>query len=173
MCTQNIPGSNLVNGSLGRVIDFATPGRALAEGYKIAGTAISGKSKRPTIKPQFKMQKWPLVKFVNSSVILMLPVDFELDNGVGGMRASRCQVPLILAWALTIHRAQGQTIDRLRVDLAKSFAPGQAYVAISRCKTLEGLQVVNFSPSSVFVDKKVIEWDKSLAIAPMKNSKSS
>ncbi|KEP51595.1 putative DNA helicase (PIF1) [Rhizoctonia solani 123E] len=158
MCTQNIPESGLVNGSTGRVVDFITPEKALDQGYPIAGAAITisedGTPQRPSIKQQFKRQLWPLVKFANSGVILMPPVDFVLDNGAGGMRASRRQVPLILAWALTIHRAQGQTIDRASVNLANTFAPGQAYVAISRCKTLEGLQILNFSPSSVFVDKK-------------------
>ncbi|CAE6379634.1 unnamed protein product [Rhizoctonia solani] len=171
MCTQNIPESGLVNGSIGRVVDFITPEKARDQGYPIAGAAITisddGRPQRPTIKQEFRMQSWPLVKFVNSSVILMPPVDFVLDNDAGRMRASRRQVPLILAWALTIHRAQGQTIDRLSVNLANTFAPGQAYVAISRCKNLEGLQVLNFSPSSVFVDKKVIEWDKNLSIAPI------
>ncbi|CAE6470939.1 unnamed protein product [Rhizoctonia solani] len=171
MCTQNIPESGLVNGSIGRVVDFITPEKALDQGYPIAGAAITisddGRPQRPSIKQQFKRQSWPLVKFVNSGVILMPPVDFVLDNDAGRMRASRRQVPLILAWALTIHRAQGQTIDRLSVNLANTFAPGQAYVAISRCKTLEGLQVLNFSPSFVFVDKKVIEWDKNLSIAPI------
>ncbi|CAE6405511.1 unnamed protein product [Rhizoctonia solani] len=175
MCTQNIPDLNLVNGSIGRVVDFITPEQALGKNHPIAGASITlsddDKAPRTSIKKQFKTQKWPLVKFVSSGIALMPPVDFILDNGVGGMRACRRQVPLVLAWALTIHRAQGQTIDRLRVDLAKTFAPGQAYVAISRCKTLDGLQVVNFSPSSVFVNNKVIEWDRQLAIAPMSNSK--
>ncbi|KAJ1307093.1 hypothetical protein OPQ81_001211 [Rhizoctonia solani] len=171
MCTQNIPCSNLVNGSIGRVVDFITTEKALGEGYPIAGAPITlsdeGTPQRPSIKKAFQGKTWPLVKFVNSGEFLMPPVDFGLDNGAGGNRATRRQVPLILAWALTIHRAQGQTIDRLRVDLAKTFAPGQAYVAISRCKSLEGLQLVNFSPSSVFVNKKVIEWDKSLVVAPV------
>ncbi|KDN35967.1 hypothetical protein RSAG8_11178, partial [Rhizoctonia solani AG-8 WAC10335] len=171
MCTHNITDSNLVNGSIGRVIGFATPEQALDEGYPIAGAALTisddGTLKRPSINKQFRVQSWPLVKFVNSGEFLMPPVDFTLDNGVGGVRARRRQIPLILAWALTIHRAQGQTIDRLRVDLGKTFAPGQAYVAISRCKSLEGLQVVNFSPSSVFVNKKVIDWDNNLDVAPI------
>lgn len=175
MCTQNISDLNLVNGSIGRVVDFITPEQALDKGYPIAKAPITisdeGTPQRLSIKKQFKKQTWPLVKFVSSGIVLMPPVDFSLDNGVGGMRACRRQVPLILAWALTIHRAQGQTIDRLRVDLAKTFAPGQAYVAVSRCKTLEGLQVVNFSPSSVFVNNKVIEWDRQLAIAPISGAK--
>ncbi|CAE6397152.1 unnamed protein product [Rhizoctonia solani] len=167
LALQNIAESSLVNGSIGRVIDFITPEKALEEGHTIAGAAVTisdgDTSMRPSIKTQFKAKTWPLVRFVSSGTVLMPPVDFGLDNGIGGMRASRKQ----------IHRAQGQTIDRLRVNLAKTFAPGQAYVAISRCKSLEGLQLVNFSPSSVFVDKRVIEWDRDLAVAPIMHRGSS
>ncbi|CUA75518.1 ATP-dependent DNA helicase pfh1 [Rhizoctonia solani] len=172
MCTHNSSNTNLVNGSIGRIIDFISSQQASDEGYPIArGTyamAAKGARRSSPLQKQFKSaQQWPLVKFVGSGKVLVPPVDFTLDNGVGGMRACRRQIPLILAWALTVHKAQGQTIDRVRVDLAKTFAPGQAYVAISRCKSLEGLQLLNFSPSSVIVSKKVIDWDNNLIVAPI------
>ena len=50
------------------------------------------------------------------------------------------QFPFILAWAVTIHKAQGLTLDHINIDLGRGmFAPGQAYVALSRCRTLEGI----------------------------------
>jgi ATP-dependent exoDNAse (exonuclease V) alpha subunit len=50
------------------------------------------------------------------------------------------QFPFILAWAVTVHKAQGLTLDRIRIDLGRGmFAPGQAYVALSRCRTLDGI----------------------------------
>ncbi|CAE6345984.1 unnamed protein product, partial [Rhizoctonia solani] len=136
MCTQNISDSNLVNGSVGRVINFTTPEQALEKGYPIAGAAITisddGTPQRPSIQRQFRAQLWPLVKFVNSGEILMPPVDFTLDNGVGGVRARRRQLSFLSSYIrsladefIQIHRAQGQTIDRLSVNLAKTFAPGQ------------------------------------------------
>ncbi|CEL62905.1 alpha-amylase [Rhizoctonia solani AG-1 IB] len=106
MCSKNIPDAGLVNGSIGRVVDFITPEKALNEGYPIAGAAVTisddGKPHRPSIKGRFRLRTWPLVNYVNSGSILMPPVDFALDNGVGGTRACRQQVPLILAWALTV-----------------------------------------------------------------------
>jgi hypothetical protein len=59
------------------------------------------------------------------------------------------QVPLILAWALSIHKSQGQTIQRVKVDLGRVFEKGQSYVALSRAATMEGLQVLRFDPKKV------------------------
>jgi ATP-dependent DNA helicase PIF1 len=64
--------------------------------------------------------------------------------------ASRVQVPVRHAWAMTVHKSQGLTIRRLAVDMNKFFAPGQAYVALSRGVSLEGLALTNFHPKSVF-----------------------
>lgn len=66
------------------------------------------------------------------------------------------QFPLKLAWAVTIHKSQGLTFDRAIIDVKRSFAHGQTYVALSRCRTLQGLVLVNpVSPSSIINDTSV------------------
>lgn len=57
------------------------------------------------------------------------------------------EVPLILAWAISIHKSQGQTLQRVRIDLARTFEKGQAYVGLSRATSLDTLQVLHFDPS--------------------------
>jgi ATP-dependent DNA helicase PIF1 len=77
---------------------------------------------------------------------VITPADFEITNAEGKMEATRIQVPLILAWALSVHKSQGQTLERVKVDLRRTFEKGQAYVAISRATCLEQLQILNFDP---------------------------
>lgn len=72
--------------------------------------------------------------------------------------AERTQYPLKLAYGITIHKSQGMTLDNLVVDCSRIFERGQAYVAISRVKTLEGLYLKNFEPQKVLVDSHVAEF---------------
>ena len=76
---------------------------------------------------------------------------------------SRSQIPLILAWSLTIHRSQACTLDYAICDLGHNiFTAGQAYVALSRVRSLDGLYLTKFYPGSVFADKVAILYDKQL-----------
>jgi len=90
--------------------------------------------------------------------LLCAPVDFTVEGLVGNVEAHRIQVPLILAWALSIHKSQGQTLSRVKVDLGRIFEKGQAYVALSRATTMETLEVINFQPSKVMAHPRVIAW---------------
>jgi hypothetical protein len=71
------------------------------------------------------------------------------------------QYPIRLAWAITIHKSQGLTFDNAVIDAGKSFAAGQVYVALSRCRTLEGLRLLSkITPSSVKNDERIIAFAK-------------
>lgn len=80
----------------------------------------------------------------------------EMETQVQG---TFCQYPLRLAWAITIHKSQGLTFDKAIIDAASSFASGQVYVALSRCRTLEGMVLATpLSQSSVMTDLRVEDY---------------
>ena len=70
-------------------------------------------------------EHWPMVRFANGRELLCAPVAFSVQGYLGNIEAHRLQVPLILAWALSIHKSQGQTLTRVKVDLGQVFEKGQ------------------------------------------------
>lgn len=110
---------------------------------------------------------WPVVRFFQNDGttrdVLCQPETWSFEDENGRVIASRSQVPLILAWALSIHKSQGQTLKWLKVDLTWTFEKGQAYVAISRATSMAGLQVIGFQPHKVMVHPKVVEFYDALS----------
>lgn len=89
--------------------------------------------------------------------------DFEYTSEVLKLH-KRTQFPLILAYALTIHKAQGMTLDFVEVDLQNAFVDGQVYVALSRCTSLHGLYIRNYDRSKVMANFEVVDFYKALDI---------
>ena len=112
--------------------------------------------------------KYPLVRFlsadgVNTREALVEPEQWAIEDENEKILAKRIQLPLILAWSLSIHKSQGQTLPKVRVDLKRVFEKGQAYVALSRAVSRGGLQVQNFSRERVVTHPKVVNFYKSLS----------
>lgn len=132
MLTKNLSvEEGLVNGSVGTVERF---------------DVVDGK-------------KMPMVKFDNGVRRLILPVQWELELGTSVSKAT--QIPLMLCWAITIHRCQSLTLDKAVMDLADCFCHHQMYVALSRVRCLEGLYLKSFDPKKILVHDKVIDFLKS------------
>jgi len=111
-------------------------------------------------------QGLPVVKFSNGSSSLETVMSYHVwpSENIPGIGVS--QLPLILAWALTIHKAQGATLDIAEIDAGSGiFECGQTYVALSRVKSLEGLYLTSFDASKIKVSRKVQEFYLSLGEA--------
>lgn len=98
----------------------------------------------------------PIVKF-NNTCIIINKVTWEIVIN-HKIVASATQIPLIPAYASTIHKCQGLTINSAVIDLKNIFAPHMIYVALSRVKSIEGLKILNFDTKNIIVDKEVIKF---------------
>lgn len=102
----------------------------------------------------------PIVKFKNGEIRIIKEHLWksEIIPGIGIK-----QIPLIHAWAITIHKAQGLTLESAQIDIGQNiFECGQTYVALSRLVSLEGLYLIAFCPSKIKLYKKVIEFYEKL-----------
>ncbi|XP_039533679.1 ATP-dependent DNA helicase PIF1 [Pimephales promelas] len=133
MLTKNLDVQRgLVNGARGVVVDFQ-PGN----------------------------QGLPRVRFLCGAVEVMKRERW-MFKASGGLYLSRQQLPLKLAWAISIHKSQGMTLDCVEISLARVFESGQAYVALSRARSLEGLRVMDFDPRVVQANQDVLLFYKRL-----------
>jgi ATP-dependent exoDNAse (exonuclease V) alpha subunit len=102
--------------------------------------------------------EYPIVEFKSGKVVTMSPDTWELRDG-DKKRASISQIPLRLAWAITVHKSQGMTLDAAKIDLRKAFVEGMGYVALSRVKNLRNLYLsgINQMALRVSEDAQIID----------------
>ncbi len=114
---------------------------------------------------------YPLVRTREGATIRVEPMEWVLEDG-GAVRARIEQVPLRLAWAMTIHKSQGTTLDAAIMDLSAVFEFGQGYVALSRVRRLSGLHLLGYNPKSLLVHPAVLAEDQSFRAASERASAS-
>jgi len=106
----------------------------------------------------------PVVVFIGGAKQEIKYEKWTVKSGVG-VTLTRTQIPLRLAWAFSIHKSQGMTLDSVEVSLSRVFECGQAYVALSRAKNLRSLRILDFKAGCVRADSKVIKFYKNLTLA--------
>ena len=148
--------NRLVNGSQGIVVGFKDhditemPAQS-GEYAERKQSLIDGFTENLAVK------KWPIVRFTNGVTRTIHPICRIQEVGYEKPYSllSRTQIPLIQAWALTIHKSQGMTLDKVIVNLSKVFEEGQAYVALSRARNLRGLRVEALADRQIAANAEV------------------
>lgn len=127
---KNNPDAGFMNGTMGQVTGFS----------KKTGT--------------------PLVTTNDKKIISVEQETWNLEDEEGQTIASYKQIPLRLAWAITVHKSQGMTLEQAHINLDHAFEKGQGYVALSRLRSTEGLSLEGFNDTSLEVDPLALKADK-------------
>jgi ATP-dependent DNA helicase PIF1 len=147
------PDAKLMNGSQGEVIDFE----------KVEGVEKGPTESSPAISSEggkFRSNFEPIVRFANGQIKTISPVERQSRCGTNQRPylAIRTQIPLLLAWALSIHKSQGMTLDYIDVSSKNLFEPGQLYVGLSRGTSLEGVILSGNSRKQLSTDSEVLNF---------------
>lgn len=108
----------------------------------------------------FNDKGFPTINLHNGKVISVEEEDWTVQDDNSKVLASLKQLPLRLAWAITIHKCQGMTLDEAEIDLSKTFERGQGYVALSRLKRLANLKLEGINELALQVDPLALKADK-------------
>lgn len=107
----------------------------------------------------FDEDGWPIVELLkNKKRITVTPFTWSREED-GKIRASITQIPLRLAWAITIHKSQGMSLDSALIDLGQTFAYGMGYVALSRIRSLEGLYLSGLNAMALKLHPEIFSYD--------------
>lgn len=115
-----------------------------------AGTVVS-----------FDENHFPLVRLNSGEEILVVPDSWTIDDEQKVL-AKITQLPLRLAWAITVHKSQGMTLEAAEIDLSHSFGYGMGYVALSRLTSLAGLYLLGINDLAYKLDPRIFAYDKEL-----------
>ena len=107
----------------------------------------------------FEDTGFPVVELLDKTIITATPEKWSVEDEAGNSLAWFNQIPLRLAWAITIHKSQGMTLDCAEVDLSATFESGQGYVALSRLKALKSLKLLGFNEKALQVDQLAMKAD--------------
>ncbi len=122
-----------------------------------------------TVESFSPIDNMPIVRTTEGLKIKLDLEDWSLENDSGKVTATVSQVPLRLAWAITIHKSQGMTLDAAEIDLSKTFETGQGYVALSRIKNIEGLRLMGLNSMALRVDPLILHVDDRIKMASQKS----
>ncbi|MFT5168115.1 MAG: ATP-dependent DNA helicase PIF1 [Saprospiraceae bacterium] len=141
MFVKNDPKKRFVNGTIGKIINL-TP-----DNIRVLISDKNGNRHIDVEKLEWEIQKYKLDNEDQTKIKSEVLGTFK-------------QYPLKLAWGITIHKSQGKTFDRLIIDLGRgAFEHGQTYVALSRCRTLEGIVLKQkIRPQDIMVDDRIVEY---------------
>ncbi|MDD3190152.1 MAG: PIF1 family DEAD/DEAH box helicase [Candidatus Pacebacteria bacterium] len=132
MFVKNNFNKGFVNGTLGKVVDFDE-----------------------------ENDNYPVVRTFDGNLITAYPEQWVVEDGKEVIASVR-QVPLRLAWAITVHKSQGMSLDAAEIDLRKTFEFGMGYVALSRVRSLAGMSLVGFNEMALRAKEEVIILDREL-----------
>lgn len=104
---------------------------------------------------------YPVVETLDGRIIVAKPHSWKLLDG-DKVRAEISQIPLRLAWAITVHKSQGMTLDAAEIDIGKSFEPGMGYVALSRVRSIDGLYIKDINNLALQIHPQILEFDSYL-----------